>query len=194
MAIQVDKIEAPEYWASYLVNGDASGMDASDKAECDKWIAGIGDGWSVVSTEGDESSIGRFYFPVQGRLLQTSLITYVLHRCIEPEVTPVLFRVDNEGGHKTVTAVFPCDPDGRDGLMMSCYSHIGQHSACSFGWLHMTRRATPAEYADLKAELEASPYRYRLKVYSRMQRWMHERRAAELRSINDKAGKMESSR
>jgi hypothetical protein len=30
MATEVDEIDAPAYWASYLVNGDASGLDDND--------------------------------------------------------------------------------------------------------------------------------------------------------------------
>jgi len=29
----------PSYWASYLINGDSSGISDKDKAECDSFIA-----------------------------------------------------------------------------------------------------------------------------------------------------------
>lgn len=29
----------PAYWATYLINGDASGLDDSEKAVCDMWLA-----------------------------------------------------------------------------------------------------------------------------------------------------------
>lgn len=32
------KLTAPSAWASYLINNDASGMDDSDKAQCDAWL------------------------------------------------------------------------------------------------------------------------------------------------------------
>jgi len=64
--------------------------------------------------------------------------------------------------------------------MMSCFAHIGQHSACDLGWYNQTRPATPEEYADLKRELESAPYGYKLKIYHRMQRgaFLAARRAA----------------
>lgn len=36
----VTKRTAPSSWASYLINGDASGIEDSDKREADAWIAG----------------------------------------------------------------------------------------------------------------------------------------------------------
>jgi hypothetical protein len=35
---------APSSWASYLINGDDSGMEPQDKEACDKWIASLGHG------------------------------------------------------------------------------------------------------------------------------------------------------
>lgn len=32
-------ITAPAYWSSYLVNGDASGLSADEKAQADAWLA-----------------------------------------------------------------------------------------------------------------------------------------------------------
>jgi hypothetical protein len=31
-------IQGAAAWASYLINGDASGLNESDIAECDKWL------------------------------------------------------------------------------------------------------------------------------------------------------------
>lgn len=82
---------------------------------------------------------------------------------VDPDApTPVLFRRDG----KEIVAVFPTIDEGRG--QVSCYVHLGQHSGCTRGWYAKTKRATPDEYAVLKAELEAAPYRYRLKV---LQRW-----------------------
>lgn len=81
----------------------------------------------------------------------------------DKEETPVLFRwSDGE-----VTAVFPTIPADNSGRLMTCYAHIGQHSACHPAWLRDTRPAKPEEYADLKRELESAPYGYRLKVCRR---------------------------
>lgn len=40
----------------------------------------------------------------------------------------------------------------------TCYAHIGQHSECSPEYVANLKRATPEQYADLKAELESIGY------------------------------------
>ncbi len=42
---------APEYWASYLINGDASGLEPSEKAQADAWIERQGMGMPVSCSE-----------------------------------------------------------------------------------------------------------------------------------------------
>ncbi len=42
---------APSAWASYLINGDATGIGDAEQAECDAWIAGYCDGCAPVSCE-----------------------------------------------------------------------------------------------------------------------------------------------
>lgn len=37
MTITVHEYTAPSHWACYLINGDASGMDARDQRACDQW-------------------------------------------------------------------------------------------------------------------------------------------------------------
>lgn len=93
--------------------------------------------------------------------------TYALPATVEGP-TLVLFRVynktaDDEGGD--VIAVFPEIPESNG--CVSSYVHNGQHGACSRGVVDVTRPATPEEYAPLKRELEAEPYRYNLKVGKR---------------------------
>lgn len=44
----------------------------------------------------------------------------------------------------------------------TCYSHVGQHSACTIEYAKESRVATPAEYADLKKELESIGYELRI--------------------------------
>ena len=39
MAWQTITATAPSAWASYLINGDDSGIEPEDKAACDAWIA-----------------------------------------------------------------------------------------------------------------------------------------------------------
>lgn len=97
------------------------------------------------------------------------------------EIVPVLFRADSEPGDN-ITAVFPTLPGSVGQDDMTCYAHIGQHSACSRDWLRTTRPAKPEEYAALKRELESAPYGYRLKVCKRITRAMDDARRAEART------------
>lgn len=100
----------------------------------------------------------------------------------DKDETPVIFRADRAGEFKgVVTAVFPTIPADSYGETFSCYGHIGQHSGATWDWYHTTRPAKPEEFADLKRELEAAPYGYRLKVYSKMQTEFHTARRAEAR-------------
>lgn len=47
MARSVLTITAPSHWASYLINGDDSGLEPADIAACDAWIAREGVGLPV---------------------------------------------------------------------------------------------------------------------------------------------------
>lgn len=67
--------------------------------------------------------------------------------------TEVIFRVDDG----EILAVFPYN-SGKDHLI-ECYAHTGQHSWCAWDYItRCTKPATPAQYADLKAELEGLGY------------------------------------
>ncbi len=91
--------------------------------------------------------------------------------------TPVIFRKDKSGG---ITAVFPTLPGTDDPATMTCYAHIGQHSACSRAWYDTTKLASRREYEVLKAELVRCGYK--LKVYKKMlQRFSKERKRELLR-------------
>ena len=82
----------------------------------------------------------------------------------DKEITPVLFRVwkTKPGG---VLALFPTIGEGSG--RCSSYERVGQHGQAHLaGCIHRTRPAKPAEYADLKRELERN-YGYRFKVYRR---------------------------
>ena len=81
----------------------------------------------------------------------------------DKEITPVIFRVwrRKPGG---VLALFPTVV--HDGLCSS-YEHVGQHSYANYiGCMLQTRPAQPAEYADLKRELECD-HGYNFKIYRR---------------------------
>jgi len=45
--LTVIKATAPSSWASYLINGDASGIDDTERNACDAWIAREGMGMPV---------------------------------------------------------------------------------------------------------------------------------------------------
>ena len=72
------------------------------------------------------------------------------------ETTVVIFRMDREG---VVFALFPELPADNFGYFCTCYQHIGQHCAADYqGCIAESRPATPAEYADLEAELRQRGY------------------------------------
>lgn len=77
MAIEVGTFEAPDHWASALVNGDQSGLDPWDIADMLAWLESIAP-WRIVSCDGD-SFFGRFDFPTRGRL-GTGLLEYIGHK------------------------------------------------------------------------------------------------------------------
>lgn len=89
---------------------------------------------------------------------------------MKDETTVVVFRKDAGG----ITAVFPEEPADQYGYEMTCYAHIGQHSACTKSWYFGTKAARPAEYADLQKELESIGYR--LRVVQRITRAMDDNR------------------
>jgi hypothetical protein len=101
---------------------------------------------------------------------------------LEPDETPVLFRIDPDDPSNPV-AVFPTLPGSvQDRYSMTCYAHVGQHSACTMGWYDLTRPAKPEEYAELRAELESKPFEYRLRVYRRITA-KHRKELAEAASL-----------
>src|SRR5262245_40222871 len=82
------------------------------------------------------------------------------------DITPVIFRKFPEGD---IIALFPAEPGDMSPYTCASFQHVGQHGAASVELVRDTKAAKPAEYADLKRELESAPYRYRLKVYKRWQ-------------------------
>lgn len=70
--------------------------------------------------------------------------------------TIVIFRKNKSKEYSdNITAVFPNGLFYSGAFYMGCYSHIGQHSSCSYDWyLNDTVPAKPEEYASLKKELE----------------------------------------
>lgn len=72
--------------------------------------------------------------------------------------TPVQFYVEPDG---QVLAYFPRMRHNSNA--MTCYAHVGQHSACTPEYIAELTEATPEQYADLKAELESIGYKLKMK-------------------------------
>ena len=72
--------------------------------------------------------------------------------------TLVIFRKYKKGGD--ILALFPDEPADTAGMHCTCYEHCGQHGSANYKHCMdvLTVPATPAEYADLKAELERVGY------------------------------------
>lgn len=85
MNIRVTTATAPAYWTSYLVNGDASGLDDREKALADEWIANQAP-WYVVDVkrneegEAEESRFTWSYSLYGGDAKGGDVCDYVLHR------------------------------------------------------------------------------------------------------------------
>jgi len=76
-------------------------------------------------------------------------------------MTKVLFLIHRDtDGTEDLFAFFPEEMTYNNLLL--CYSHVGQHSACSDVYADESREATPREYASLKIELEGLGYRLKI--------------------------------
>jgi hypothetical protein len=59
----------------------------------------------------------------------------------------------------TVLAIFPEVPfGGGNNNDLTCYAHVGQHSACTQGYISSLSLASMSEYKSLKEELEGLGY------------------------------------
>lgn len=88
------------------------------------------------------------------------------------ETTIVIFRVDREG---VVFALFPELPADNYGIYCTSFQHVGQHCAADYNdCIAESRPATPAEYADLEAELRQRGYD--LEIRQRATYAIHQRR------------------
>ena len=70
----------------------------------------------------------------------------------------VQFYVEPDG---TILAYFPRTL--HNAMSMTCYAHIGQHSQAAPEYVRKLKKATPEQYADLKAELESIGYNLTVK-------------------------------
>lgn len=54
MTIETETYTLPAYWASYLINGDHSGLEDSEIQEADSFMASLeADGWYCVDASQD---------------------------------------------------------------------------------------------------------------------------------------------
>ena len=56
--VEFNTITGPDFWASYFVNGDASGLNAQEKAQADAWLKREGVA-HVVDVARDDDGEGR---------------------------------------------------------------------------------------------------------------------------------------
>jgi hypothetical protein len=98
---------------------------------------------------------------------------------IEP--TTVIFRKwrahPERGYGDGIIALFPCIATDSSALRCLSYEHVGQHGPADPGHvMDCTRAATADEYAAVKRELEAPPFRYVFDVRLRIPRDAAEQR------------------
>ncbi len=60
-----------------------------------------------------------------------------------------------------ITALFPLEPGTNNPYDMTCYAHLGQHSAADMLWVRKTRLATLTESLPLIRELRQMGYNMR---------------------------------
>ena len=80
MSIEQTTATGANYWASYFINGDASGLTASEKAAADRWLE-VHEPWYPVSDVEDSERFTWSYnlytfLPYPGG----SVIDYVMHK------------------------------------------------------------------------------------------------------------------
>ena len=84
MTIEVDTVTAPAYWASYLVNEDASGLDDDERRAADRWLADLAP-WRVVATIDDAEPRFTWSFRLYGGESDGGdVIDYIVHRTALP--------------------------------------------------------------------------------------------------------------
>jgi len=79
--IYTDIVEAPDYWAPYLINGDATGYSDDELVDIEYWIKNnINCGWAIVSCQGEpEFKFKAYYSITQDRMLGANVVEYILH-------------------------------------------------------------------------------------------------------------------
>lgn len=78
MPLTTDTITAPACWASYLINGDDSGMDPEEIEACNDWLA-ANNNPSIVGTEDDEPWFTWSYATYGGTAAGGEVLDYIAH-------------------------------------------------------------------------------------------------------------------
>jgi hypothetical protein len=76
--IRVETVTAPAVWASYLINGDASGITDQDREACDAWHAAQAP-FYVVSCTDDDPRFTWSYRLHGGNAGGGDVLDYILH-------------------------------------------------------------------------------------------------------------------
>lgn len=85
MSIEVTEIIGPSCWASYLINGDASGIEQEDVDACDAWQEAQAPFYCVDTKrdqngEGEEPWFTGAYSLYGGTASGGDVVTYIFHR------------------------------------------------------------------------------------------------------------------
>lgn len=77
MTLEIIESTAPSHWASAVINGDYSGMEDSDIAQCDGWLDWVDCGAPVSC---DDAGFMRYHDAAQFGVLASDCQTYVFHK------------------------------------------------------------------------------------------------------------------
>lgn len=103
------------------------------------------------------------------------------------DIDDVIFKLEG----KDVVAFFPAIP-GTSAYDCSCFAHLGQHGSSDLGYASALKPATPAQYADLKAELERVPYEYKLRVMRKFTKYHAAAREAAITAMENTSKRREN--
>lgn len=139
----------PGFWASYLINGDATGFDYSDNGDADKNLA---DAWLESHQElgaclncSDNPEFTHWH-DARPEVLACDCLEFTFPVLPEPRI---IFRKFKEGD---VIALLPDNPANYG--KVDSYQHVGQHGESDLAITRSTVKATPEEYGPLLRELQ----------------------------------------
>lgn len=78
------ELAAPSYWASYLINGDASGLRNGEENDADSWLAEMAAGWGPP-VEVSEDSEFRWYHSADAWVGAADCAVYTFMRPVARE-------------------------------------------------------------------------------------------------------------